>query len=135
MTTTKTAKAEKLEENKRCLKQLRKWLRPGDTVYTVLKHCSASGMSREIDLLIVRKNEVIRIGYYVARVTDRAIGNHGGVKIGGCGTDMGFALVYELSRTLFPKGFKVGRKGTHARNGDKTGFDTDGGYALNHSWL
>ena len=46
--------------------------------------------------------------------------------------DMGFALVYELSRELYPKGFKVAGVG---RNGDTSGHDKDGGYALKQRWL
>ena len=32
--------------------ELKKLLKPGATVYTVLKHCSSSGMMRVIDLVI-----------------------------------------------------------------------------------
>ena|ERR1035437_1828097 len=51
---------------------------------------------------------------------------------GGCGMDMGFHLVYNLGRTLFPEGFKVEGRG---RNGDASGWDKDGGYALKQRWI
>lgn len=137
---------------------LRTKLRPGDIVSTVLRHVSSSGMSRSISLMIVDEGEVVGIDYWAARaMNDRIDDKHGGIKIGGCGMDMGFALVYNLSRTLFPDGFgivgdKQGSKQRPAkeadavnmvkagwvfrgRNGDDTGWDNDGGYALNQRWL
>lgn len=54
------------------------------------------------------------------------------VKIGGCGMDMGFHIAYELGRVLFPEGFKVDGVG---RNGDTSGWDNDGGYALYQRWM
>jgi hypothetical protein len=127
-----TQRAEQAE----AIKMLRKWLKPGDTVYTVLRHVSKSGMSRRIDLYKITKDGPLFLTGYAARAIDsRWDCEDGGIIVGGCGMDMGFHLVYTLGRVLFPKGFKVGRKGTHARNGDKSGHDNDGGYALNHCWL
>ena len=106
-------------------------------VYTVLRHVSASGMSREISLFVadVEKRDgkrvpIIRdITYTAAAAMADNMGKRGGIVIGGAGMDMGFALVYNLGRTLWPNGTK---KPHGTRNGQP---DTDGGYALNHSWL
>lgn len=147
------------------IKELRAMLKPGDTVKTILRHCSASGMTRVIDLVIVYrpeirtyppkpaetaryagdvdydakpkrtrgKPEVRSIGWMAAKAMgDKFDRDQQGIKIGGCGMDMGFALVYNLGRTLFPKGFKVKGRG---RNGDTSGHDRDGGYALRQEWL
>lgn len=122
--------------------ELRKLLKPGDTVYTVLRHRSASGMSRVIDVFVIRKTEYGRKEYEprrLAHMVARALGRtyddrYEGVKSNGVGMDMGFELIYNLGRALFPNGFKL-RKGEHGRNGDTSGFDKDGGYALNHKWL
>ena len=43
-------KAEKAE----ALARLREWLKPGDTVYTILEHVSSSGMSRAIRFVLPR---------------------------------------------------------------------------------
>lgn len=148
-------------------------LKPGDTVYAVLRHRSSSGMMRVIDLFVIRKNQFDgqqkpwRIGWKAAQATgltyDR---DREGIKAGGCGMDMGFWLVYELSRSLFPEGFGElgyklkddGYRDTstpgkrpaskraipgmlragwvfRGRNGDTTGWDRDGGYALEHAWI
>jgi hypothetical protein len=160
MTTAKTRTPSKQQtERDEAIKELRAMLKPGDTVNTVLRHCSASGMSRVIDLVIVYRRvddeyplkpdgsrdynakpkkkrgpaEVRSIGWWAARAMgDTFDRDRHGIKISGAGMDMGFALVYNLGRTLFPRGFKVKGRG---RNGDTSGHDNDGGYALNHRWL
>ena len=86
------------------------------------------------------------------------------IRVQGCGMDMGFHAVYSLSRYLFPQGFGIEttyedtrrknktrtyRPSTPAeakkarargltfrgRNGDSSGWDEDGGYALRHRWM
>lgn len=78
--------------------------------------------------------QVQYIGWHVAQVTGRKMTDNHAIKCHGCGMDMGFDLVYTLGRCLYPKGFKL-PKGKRGRNGDKSGFDNDGGYALNQIWL
>lgn len=110
---------------------LRKLLKPGATVYTILNHKSASGMSRCISLAIGgKKGAIVKLDYLVATAKGEKIDNtHGGLKVGGCGMDMGFHLVYNMGRMLWPNGTK---KAHGTRNGQP---DTDGGYALKHTWL
>jgi hypothetical protein len=58
--------------------------------------------------------------------------------MGGAGMDMGFALVYNLSRSLYPNGFDcIGEScpsNDHV-NGYNRSHHADGGYALQQSWL
>ena len=121
---------------------------PGDRLYTVTRHTSASGMTRSISTFVVRDNQPICIDYRVARLLDLPFDQkHGGCKTSGCGMDMGFHLIYELSRTLFPNGFEcVGRddaRRTWCPSNDHTNGDRnyeshhhqDGGYALRQRWL
>lgn len=80
----------------------------GDTVYTVIRGVSASGMSRSMDLFVVRNNQILRI---TSRVVD-AIGGSWDKKrcclrVSGCGMDMGFAVVYDLASVLFQDGYKL----------------------------
>lgn len=120
-------------EQQEAIKALRKTLKPGDTVYTILRHVSSSGMSRRIDLYTMKKNRPVFLTHYAAKALDyNRKPDQQGITVGGCGMDMGFHLVYSLGRTLFPNGFKI--KGV-GRNGDTSGHDNDGGYALNHCWL
>lgn len=76
----------------------------------------------------LRGYEIRSIGRLAARagVGQRWDNDLGGIRIGGCGMDMGFALVYDLGRVLYPKGVKKGYSGSP---------ETDGGYALKHEWL
>ncbi len=122
----KQSEREKMEARERLLEILK----PGMTVFTVLKHVSASGMSRSIQLKIVQDGDICDISRYAARAMgDKIDSKHGGIKIGGCGMDMGFALVYNLGAVLWPKGTPE-LHGT--RNGEP---DRDGGYALRQRWI
>lgn len=92
------------QEQTDAIAELRKLFPVGSTVPTILRHVSKSGMSRAISVIGPTLGDV---SHLVARAgvakLDRA---HGGLKMGGCGMDMGFALVYSLSRTLYPNGHK-----------------------------
>lgn len=196
-------------ERAEAVAELKKLLKPGATVWTVLRHASSSGMFRVIDLVIpyikedrrsiygapaarfkpsqevwvnraegdadgsnsggafvvsrdgesvvvrweypdnhksgptdtvpvsrlvlieTRKVPALRsIGWLAARAMgDGFDRDRQGVKIGGCGMDMGFSLVYNLGATIWPKGTP---KPHGRRNGEP---DREGGYALKHSWL
>lgn len=123
----------KVSQNRKdeCKAALLKILKPGDQVTCILRHVSRSGMSRRIDFYKMGKGEPRYLSTYIADLLEYPCGGHG-VVVGGCGMDMGFSVVYNLGSTLFPKGFKV--KGI-GRNGDKSGHDKDGGYALKCTWL
>jgi len=150
----------KERERQESIDYLRELIKPGDTVYTILKHVSRSGMYRVIDLYIMVDNSPRRISSYAADLLEGYDYRHEGCKASGCGMDMGFHLVYNLSYTLFPNGFGITsqpcglypegiRPGTkehanllqskgvqfYGRNGDKSGWDNDGGYALKQSWM
>lgn len=140
---------------------LREWIEPGDTIYTVLRRVSRSGMQREISLHGVGGYLVWYTGM-AARALGERIGKRGGIIVGGCGMDMGFQLVYNLGRVLYPDGFgcigegKDGRGGCPSNdhsNGDRDytphpekdateleralhpHWHHDGGYALRQRWL
>ena len=119
-------------------KVLEERIKPGDTINTILRHVSRSGMSRSISLL---KGDEDITYFAAALMGDKIDSKHGGIKIGGCGMDMGFALVYNLSATLFPDGFNcIGERcpsNDHA-NGDRNYSPhrhSEGGYALRQRWL
>src|SRR4051812_9359325 len=103
MARTKAQKAEQAE----AIVRLREWVKPGDTIYCILRHVSQSGMSRVIDLKVASCNEgraeLGNIGYNVGLALDMPYDRKKeGVRIGGAGMDMGFAIVYDLAQTLFP---------------------------------
>ena len=156
MTTRRYTKDETLE----AIEYLRAELTPGRAVYTKVTHVSRSGMSRSIKCYLAQgRDNLTDITWYVARATSsRVDNNHGGIVIGGCGMDMGYALVYNLGRTLYPEG--VHCTGSRGYNPDtyETTHDAprcksnehvnspgmpysrdvihrDGGYALNQIWM
>lgn len=134
---TLTKKAQKEQEREESRQTLLSWLKPGDKVYTVLRHVSRSGMSRRIDLyafVMDDKGEPCKVwlSWHAARVMGYRLGGRSGddgIVTGGCGMDMGFHLVYTLGRYLWPDGTPEphGR-----RNGEP---DSDGGYALRQEWI
>jgi hypothetical protein len=163
-TTTQITKAKRItkamqrqHEKDEARVALRALLRPGDTISTILRHCSRSGMYRSISLVVVSKGEQLPIDRYASTLLGEKIDRHGGIGVGGCGMDMGFHLVYSLSRALFPDGFGCPGRKTNAAgvrtiwcnsndhsNGDRDytrhttrhkHWHQDGGYALRHQWL
>lgn len=109
---------------------LREWIKPGDRVYCCLRHVAKSGMSRRISMHLVKDGELRNITYTAAVAMDKTLhrDDHA-IVIGGCGMDMGFALVYALGCALWPNGTPEPH-GT--RNGEP---DSAGGYALKHEWI
>jgi hypothetical protein len=104
-------------------------LTPGDTVFTILRHVSQSGMSRRIDLYAIQDNGPRYLSGYASTVLDMKLSDKGGIVTGGCGMDMGFDLVYRLGAALWPNGTD---KPHGTRNGEP---DSNGGYALKHQWI
>lgn len=121
-------------------KRLLSIIHPGSRVFTILRHCSASGMFRVIDMKVIAiedgKAEVYHIGYNVAVLLGLSYDTkREGIKISGCGMDMGFHLVYSLGSVLFGRGEQCEALGYHTgRNGMKEA-ENDGGYLLKHAWL
>jgi hypothetical protein len=81
------------------IKQLRGLLSEGDTVWTVLRHVSASGMMRHIDVYAIRENEPRYLSSFAADALEWRMAERG-IKVSGCGMDMGFHLVDSLGHAL-----------------------------------
>ena len=118
--------------------ELFKLLKPGDTVWTVCRHVTQSGMTRHLEVFIIRDDAPYWLTSKVADVTGFMLAKRRphdrGLVIGGVGLDVGFEVVYRLGRALYPDGFKLTRNQV-GRNGDQSGYDKDGGYAFRHRWL
>lgn len=128
--------------------ELRKLCPPGTTIYTILRHVSKSGMSRIIDLVIVAEGEPRSVGFLAAKATGGAWDrDRQGIKIRGCGMDVGFELVYRLGSALYRDGFGCIGEGCQSNdhiNGDRNytphadsapHWHRNGGYAFRHRWL
>jgi hypothetical protein len=123
--------------------ELLRLLKPGDTVFTVLRHVSSSGMHRRISLMLLKDGDYrcidslavhAGLGRFKRKTTYGYNGRKSyteleGIVADGCGTDMGFDLVYRLGKLLWPDG-------TPEVHGTRNGQpDRDGGYALKHRWM
>lgn len=139
--------------------QLRKWLKPGDTVHTIVDHVARSGMRRSIRVLILRDGEALHPNHAVSVVLGLSRAKRGdGMIVGGCGMDMGFHIVHSLGYALFGPEAEHGtgkaanalrrailkadrhyftQGGAKAPNPNKPGREWFGGagYALKHRWL
>lgn len=121
-------KAEKIQDQWDAQEALREIFDGSGTVYTILRHRSESGMSRRISCVIGQaqhecesnghEGSVRDITWLVARALGEPVkGRAGyvqdvGITRKGCGMDMGFDLVYNLSWVLYA-----------------------GEYTLKHRWL
>lgn len=92
---------------------LREELPQGSTVYGIVRHVAASGMSRHISLLHFRANSdgTVRVRDWT-RAASAALGwrlNKRGnaMVVSGCGMDMVFHTIYELSATLHGNGYAL----------------------------
>jgi len=137
----------KADEKARLVTEMKEVLKPGDTVYTKLNHVSKSGMMRVIEVMVFRNDQPVYLTYKVADLLGYKMHKkYEGLKVGGCGMDMGFSVVYNLSRTLYGSGYDCIKddennvrcpSNFHVNNRDKSKTEpvhTDG-YALRHRWL
>ena len=139
---------DKVERYFQAARYLKELLRPGDTVQTILRHVSRSGMMRHISVTFKGED----ITWQVAALLDEKRANDGGIKVGGCGMDMGFHLVSGMSAKLFPDGFEcigrdldgVGGRRRYCPANDHCNGDRDytphmhpnaGDYAISNQWL
>lgn len=104
-------------ENEEQIARLREWFPKGSTVYTIVRHVAKSGMSRTIGVVALSVQDGTVENRHPNYATAEVLGlrldkKHEGVKISGCGMDMGFEIAYRLGQKLY---------------GD--------GYALKHKWL
>ncbi len=102
-----------LRERTAAANRLRALLPAGTTVYTNLRHVSASGMSRIIslhvidseahDIRTINADAATVLGYRVTEVRNSGRG----VLVRGTGMDMGFHLVYSLAGALYGDGYAL----------------------------
>lgn len=126
-----------VKEQQEAIAQLREWIKPGDTVYTILDHVSSSGMSRHIRVLVPLVNgkngnstvDFIHPNWAVGKALQIRHARRNGreqdaLLIGGCGMDMGFHLVYQLSHALYGEGYQCLGEGKCPSNYHSNHHDT-----------
>jgi hypothetical protein len=127
-------------ERQDAIARLRDWIKPGDTVYTILDHVSASGMSRAIRVVLptiagatlesavpgsqstdyIRRDSLSIEFLHPNWAVGKALGlrhwkrdgrEQDALVVGGGGMDMGFHLVNSLSYALYGDGYQCLGKG------------------------
>jgi hypothetical protein len=107
------------------INRLKAWIEANNyTIYTVIRHVSKSGMMREISVVIpvitggdisggdnaASVLQFVHPSYTIAGLLNRGYSEkngHNAVMCHGCGMDMGFDLVYQLSSVLYGDGYKI----------------------------
>lgn len=131
------------EQVAEAMKRLKETIKPGDAIGTIVTHVARSGMSRNIKLYHVDGSQMCSIGWDVSRVLGYPITDNHEVKVGGCGMDMGFHIVYNLSSVLFRDAyFCTGEECTSNdhRNDKRRNYragrkHSDAVYALKQRWI
>ena len=90
------------------IRKLKEEVKEGDVLYTQLHHVSKSGMTRHISVRCLKDNYPYDYTYLVSKALGWKIGNrYEGIKMGGCGMDMGFHLISSLSRVLYDDDYAI----------------------------
>jgi hypothetical protein len=77
-------------------------------IHGIVRSVSASGMSRNISLKVVRDGQLLDITYHAGEVLGRSVKDYRGFNVinqSGAGMDMVFHLVYSLGLELHGDGY------------------------------
>lgn len=85
----------KRRHREHAIKRVRELLAGVDTVYGIVRKVSASGMSRNIDLYVIKDNRPVYLTGYASTVLCYSLADRG-MRVNGCGMDMVFACVSSL---------------------------------------
>jgi hypothetical protein len=83
------------------ISEMKKWLYPGDTVYCILRHRSASGMSRRISFITFANGRPLFWDGAVANILGIKLTREDGLTVRGAGMDMGAHVVGNLAHAMF----------------------------------
>lgn len=89
----KEGKALHIKQTKEKVKAM---LQGVDAVYGIVRKVSSSGISRDIDLYIIKDNRPVYLTGYASVILGYSLSKDRGMKVGGCGMDMVFHCVSSL---------------------------------------
>jgi hypothetical protein len=72
------------------------WIKEAGKVYGIVRKVSASGMSRNIDLYVIRNNEMVYLTGCAAKILGWKLAKDRGMVVSGCGMDLVFHTVSTL---------------------------------------
>ena len=109
-----TKKQIKEQERQAMIEQLKLIMPEGSKVYTCLRSVSQSGMTRNISLIVFKKDPQGDYTLHPNYTASKLLGwkltskfGHDAIRVSGCGMDMGFHLVYTLGQILYGDGYKL----------------------------
>jgi hypothetical protein len=98
----------KTHERNEAITSLREFLPRGTTVYTLLRHVGASGMTRHLDLYVVAHGEILRITWSIAAAIEGTYAKpREALLVKGCGFDVGHHVMERLSHALYGEGLAL----------------------------
>ena len=93
------------------IEKLKEAIKPGDLLYTQLEHVTKSGMTRFIKVRKIEDDYPYDYTGLVAKALDWTYSErYLAIKVGGCGMDMGFHLIYSLSSVLHDDGYAINQR-------------------------
>ena len=83
-------------------------LKKDETVFTTTLHVSKSGMTRLIKFFVIRDNSPLYLTNTIIEKLGYKPNKHwDSIVVRGCGMDMGYHVVHNLSYALFGKGYNL----------------------------
>jgi len=98
-------------EAKESIKILKEYLKKDMTIHSIIRSVSNSGMTRNISFKITDKDNILDLSYHMARALKYPFNDKKhAIKVSGCGMDMAFHVVHNLSHVLYGTGYKLKSK-------------------------
>lgn len=95
-------------EKQESIEALKSYLKKGMALHAIIRQVSNSGMSRNISFKVIDKKELIDLSWHISKALEYPFNDkHHAIKISGCGMDMAFHVVHNLSHVLFNNGYKL----------------------------
>ena len=90
------------------IETLKEYLKEDMTIHAIIRSVSNSGMTRNISFKITDKDNILDLSFHIAKALKYPFNDKKhAVKISGCGMDMAFHVIHNLSHVLFNDGYKL----------------------------
>jgi len=90
------------------IEALKEHVKPDDVLYAQLEHVSKSGMTRFIKVRRIKDDYPYDLTYLASVALGWKLSKrYDAIEVGGCGMDMGFHLISNLSRVLYGDDYAI----------------------------
>ena len=97
---TKKEKAEMIQQQKKAINEIKKYLPKNKRVYARVVYVSNSGMSRVIHFVSIKNNRLYNLDGLISKILGYKFAETRGgfgLRVGGCGMDMIFNTLYNVN--------------------------------------